>query len=263
MLAPIRGGTTQAGDITLSPVPIVVTTTSLASGFVGRPYHETLSATGAIGTVTWSLNAGSNPLPNGLAMGIDGVIGGTPTTYGTAPAFTVLRHRLARADRHRRALDFCRRQPADRHRPLERGLTWRTSTSSCRRSVSHGGAVATVTSGSLPPGMTFVAAQGLLSGPPTKIGTYTFTITLVDCMPAATCDPATVQQTVSQTFTLRVSARDQQTGGQAGTPISFGGPGGRKVAQVVTVGAHGTLNAFGFQTLACPAFGPVTVDVNG
>src|SRR6185295_4607119 len=100
----------------------------------------------------------------------------------------------------------------------------------------HGGAAASVTSGSLPPGMTFVANQGLLSGPPTKTGTYTFTITVVDCTPAATCDPGTVQQTASQTFTLRVSARDQQAGGQGGTPIAFGGPGGRKVAQVVTVG---------------------------
>ena len=44
---------------------------------------------------------------------------------------------------------------------------------------------------------------------------------------------------MSKNLTLRVSAKDQQGNSQTQPAISFGGPGGRRMAQVVTVGASG------------------------
>jgi len=52
---------------------------------VGSAYSQTLTATGT-GTITWSLAGGS--LPASLSLSSSGVIGGTPTTAGTA-TFTV------------------------------------------------------------------------------------------------------------------------------------------------------------------------------
>src|SRR5262249_36065334 len=43
--------------------------------------------------------------------------------------------------------------------------------------------------------------------------------------------------------------------------ISFGGAGGRKIAQVVTVGAQGTLTGVGINNVTCPASGPMTVEI--
>jgi len=66
--------------------PPDITTTALPGGTVGQPYSQTLTASGGIGTLTWSLASGA--LPAMLSLGPDGVISGTPTTAGTS-TFTV------------------------------------------------------------------------------------------------------------------------------------------------------------------------------
>ena len=67
-----------------------ITTGTLAGGYVGVEYSQTLEADVADGkTVTWSWSAkeGSS-LPNGLTLNGDGTISGTPTAAGTS-TFTV------------------------------------------------------------------------------------------------------------------------------------------------------------------------------
>jgi hypothetical protein len=68
--------------------PLMITTASLASGKVGGAYSQTLTATGGIAPLIWSLAAGSSPLPPGLTLSNAGVIAGTPTATGTF-SFTV------------------------------------------------------------------------------------------------------------------------------------------------------------------------------
>jgi hypothetical protein len=72
--------------ITVAPLPLAISTTTLASGTVRQAYTATLAATGGTGSTTWSLAGGT--LPSGLALGANGVVSGTPTTAGTF-AFTV------------------------------------------------------------------------------------------------------------------------------------------------------------------------------
>jgi len=63
--------------------PLAVGTTSLPAGAVGSAYSQTLSATGAWGSYTWSLISGHLPL--GLKINLaTGVISGTPTKSGTS-----------------------------------------------------------------------------------------------------------------------------------------------------------------------------------
>jgi hypothetical protein len=102
--APTGGGissfTVQAADaesppstasaqlsITITVVPLRITTASLPSGVFGTAYSAMLTATGGVYPYTWSITAGS--LPAGLSLnGSTGAITGTPTGGG-ASIFTV------------------------------------------------------------------------------------------------------------------------------------------------------------------------------
>ena len=59
----------------------VITTVSLPSGVVGTPYSGKLAVANSL-AVTWSVESGS--LPDGLTLGSDGSITGTPTTAGVS-----------------------------------------------------------------------------------------------------------------------------------------------------------------------------------
>lgn len=76
---------TQSLTITID-VPVTITTTSLPSATIGVPYNQTLTATGGVGTYTWTFVSGI--LPPGITLASSGLLGGTPTTGGTF-TFTV------------------------------------------------------------------------------------------------------------------------------------------------------------------------------
>lgn len=62
-----------------TPTAPAITTSTLPNGKVGTAYDQTLAATGDA-TITWTLDSGN--LPDGLLLGTDGKISGTPTTAG-------------------------------------------------------------------------------------------------------------------------------------------------------------------------------------
>ena len=80
---------TNSVKITIQPPqPLKITTTSLPNGTLGAPYPTTtLQAKGGVPPYTWSLAAGSGPLPAGLMLATDGTISGAPTgtTTGNFP----------------------------------------------------------------------------------------------------------------------------------------------------------------------------------
>ena len=70
------------------PQPLKITTTSLPNGTLGAPYPATtLQAKGGVLPYSWSLAAGSGPLPAGLMLALNGTISGIPTgtTAGNFP----------------------------------------------------------------------------------------------------------------------------------------------------------------------------------
>ena len=74
-------------SITITVVPLRITTTSLPYGVFGTPYSAMLTAAGGVYPYTWTITAGS--LPAGLSLnGSTGAITGTPTGGG-ASIFTV------------------------------------------------------------------------------------------------------------------------------------------------------------------------------
>jgi hypothetical protein len=71
------------------PGPLaIITQAPLQIALVDRAYSSTLVASGGTTPYTWSLAAGSGPLPPGLVLNSSGFIGGTPTDEGTY-VFTV------------------------------------------------------------------------------------------------------------------------------------------------------------------------------
>jgi hypothetical protein len=80
---PTPQSVSSALSITISPVALTITTTSLPGGVVGSAYPATtLAASGGTGSYSWSLTSGSN-LPAGLSLSTAGEITGTPTTAGS------------------------------------------------------------------------------------------------------------------------------------------------------------------------------------
>jgi hypothetical protein len=63
-----------------SPSP-VITTSSLSFGNVGSAFSRTLTATGAVGTLTWGVQPFTY-LPPGITLSPAGILGGTPTATG-------------------------------------------------------------------------------------------------------------------------------------------------------------------------------------
>jgi len=70
-----------------APSALVIATTSLPTGQVGNAYSASLAATGGTSPYTWSLTSGT--LPTGLSLNTStGAITGTPTTTASAIALT-------------------------------------------------------------------------------------------------------------------------------------------------------------------------------
>jgi hypothetical protein len=69
-------------SITVTPAPLVITTSSLPAATGGQAYSATVAATGGVTPYSWSVTAGV--LPPGLTLNAaTGVISGTPDVAGT------------------------------------------------------------------------------------------------------------------------------------------------------------------------------------
>jgi Putative Ig domain len=161
--------------------PLSITTTSLAGGSIGAAYNQSLQAIGGTPPYTWSISAGT--LPTGLTLNKNtGAITGSPTATGTS-SFTV------------KVTDSATPTPGTATAVL--GISINATLAITTTSLAGGnvsavyGATVTATggvqpytwsvsSGSLPAGLTLNSGSGLISGTPTAAGTSNFTITVAD-----------------------------------------------------------------------------------
>ena len=157
---------------------ITVNPATLPNGNVGTPYNQTVSGSGGVAPYTFTLTSGALPPPLVLNSAT-GAITGTPTTVGTFN-FTIT------------ATDTngC---------PGSRGYTIVIAAAGCpvitlspstlppgtvgiaySQTISASGGTApytfTITSGSLPPGLTLNGATGSITGVPTTVGLFNFTV---------------------------------------------------------------------------------------
>jgi YVTN family beta-propeller protein len=253
---------TASQTYTIVVGPPVITTTSLPAATFNTPYNQQLVVAAASGAVTWTIDKGNSPLLAWLSLSPNGVLSGTPPNYGTLPSFTVTVTDAANQVAVRTltltvsgALDVtptALREGVVNETPVALPIVGGNGT----RSVI-------VTAGTLPPGVTLTSTGGF-TGVLTKHGTFNFTVQVTDCAISnglPTCTNQVTPQVVQRALTWRVSPREQLSGAQTQPTISFGGPGGRRIAQTFTVGAAGPLTGIGLRNISCPSQGPVTVQI--
>ena len=172
------------------PAPVAISTTSLPGGQVGQVFDAAMSATGGSGAFAWSISGGA--LPAGVSLNpASGELSGTPTTACTS-AFTIRATDVSVASNYADASLTVVIAPPPAA-PVAITTTalpdgHRLSSYSSALAVSGGTAPLTwsVISGSLPPGLTLNPTTGVIAGTPTKRGTWSFTVLVIDAATPAT-----------------------------------------------------------------------------
>ena len=161
----------------------ITTSPLLPTGQVGSSYYAALTATGDDPPFTWSITSGSPP--PGLGLSSSGVISGTPTLAGSYSfTATVTDSTSATASQpfiinvNERPLRFTTTSLSI----AEEGRSYSTTIG-----VSGGTSPYTwsITSGSLPTGLTLHSNNGYISGTPASdtAGSYSFIIEVTDSSP--------------------------------------------------------------------------------
>jgi hypothetical protein len=167
------------------PAKPTITTSALPAGSVGAAYTVTLAGSGGIAPYKWTLTGGT--LPTAWALTSAGVLSGPApvagqaaatnltfelTDSGTATALTATQP-LALIINPAAAIGFTGSVPAT--------ATWNVAYSGSAAAGGGAGALTFSTaSGAMPTGLSLNAATGVITGTPTAVGTFNFTIQAAD-----------------------------------------------------------------------------------
>ncbi|HET6896991.1 MAG TPA: putative Ig domain-containing protein, partial [Vicinamibacteria bacterium] len=156
---------------------VTVNPATVPNGTAGSPYSQTFTQSGGVGTITWSL---TGTLPTGLSFDTaTGVLSGTPTQTGSFPITVTATDVNGCFGRRAYTLVVdCQTISVD-PATIPNG----TAGSAYSQTFTHTGGIGTVTfalTGTLPTGLSFDTATGVLSGTPTQLGTFNITVTATD-----------------------------------------------------------------------------------
>jgi uncharacterized repeat protein (TIGR01451 family) len=192
---------TQATSITIA-AGVSITSAAPQAAAVNSAYSYTFTATGGTTPYTWSVNAGT--VPPGLTLSAAGVLSGTPTTTGSYP-FTVnvidANKGVATASitlvvTAALTLTF----PAPPSGTV--GVAYTDTFTATNGTTPY---TFSISSGTLPAGLTLNASTGVVSGTPTTAGTSSFTVKVTDAK-SATATFATSITILSSMLTVAVTA---------------------------------------------------------
>src|SRR6266545_3676151 len=180
-----------------------ITTDSLPGGAVGVRYEASLSARSGTPPLVWTLASGL--LPIGLVLGLDGSLTGTPLAAGRF-SFTI-RVTDITFDSDSKGFTITVSAPPP---TIATGATLPAGTVGTAYSTTLSATGGTppyswsVTTGSLPQGLTLGSTAGVISGTPTAAGTASFTVGVRDTNSltasagfSLTINPAPLQITTS------------------------------------------------------------------
>jgi subtilisin family serine protease len=158
-----------------------ITTNTVPNGTVNTPYSTTVTASGGVIPYSWSITSGSLPAGLSLAAG-SGAVSGTPTGAGTS-TFTLQvtdTNGMTGSKAFTITVSSGAGAPAITTSTLPNGTV---NTPYSTTVTASGGVIPyswSITSGSLPAGLSLAAGSGAISGTPTGAGTSTFTLQVTD-----------------------------------------------------------------------------------
>jgi YVTN family beta-propeller protein len=200
---------------------LAVTTPLLPGSTVGTEYSQVLQASGGTAPYTWTIASGS--LPAGLSLSAGGTISGTPTTAGIS-SFTVTVKDVNSLTATSPTLSIAVvAQVTVTTANLPGGVIGTAYSQALQAAGGTAPYTWTITSGSLPPGLSLNNTTGIISGTPTTAGTFNTTVSVADpnglasisgplsvgitAPPnAPTCKPPTVQGSGTDPLTVTASS---------------------------------------------------------
>ena len=189
----VGGSATKVLSITINAV-LTITTASVPNGDIGFAYSKTLTVGGGTPSYIWSISAGT--LPPGLSLGAStGIISGTPTTAG-AYSFTVMVADSVGGIATKAFTITIKIAPTITTTSLPNGRIFRAYSQTL--AVTGGWAPYTwsISAGALPRGLSLNAATGVISGTPTRLGLFSFTVRLTDSIGATTTKALSIRITL-------------------------------------------------------------------
>ena len=148
------------------------------AGEVSIAYLDALTATGGTGTLTWSVSSGT--LPPGLTLNsATGVLSGTPTKADNF-TFTVTVTDTAGGSASKAVTLHIAAAPSLSNPAPPSGQAGVTYSDTLAVTGGTGPFTWSVSSGTLPPGLTLNSSTGVLSGTPTMAGLTSFTVQVTD-----------------------------------------------------------------------------------
>jgi hypothetical protein len=214
-------------SITIAPTQLSITTSTLVSGTESAAYAQTLKVTGGTPSYSWSVTSGS--LPTGLALAAgSGIISGTPTASGpfTFTATVSDSSNPGQTTSASLSITIASTQLSITTATLAAGTDGTAYLQTLQASGGTPSYSWSITSGSLPGGLTLTAATGAISGTPSASGTFNFTVTINDSSKTV--------QTKSANLSIVVAAAQVATG--PGTTWYVRPDGGTRYSTNITSG---------------------------
>ena len=197
-------------SITVSAIPtITITTESLPSGTVNTSYSATLTSSTA--GATWTVSSGN--LPSGLTLSTSGAISGTPTRTGPY-TFTVRAVYGTASDEKQFTVTISAPTLTITTTSLPDGTTGTAYTATLAADDSP--VTWSISSGTLPDGLTLNTSTGAITGTPTIADKYTFTVRAVKGWTSA---EKSLSITVNQNETTGVD-NNRNSGCETGLAVS-------------------------------------------
>ncbi|MFN5783542.1 MAG: putative Ig domain-containing protein, partial [Novosphingobium sp.] len=189
------------GTVTNDDVPVTMGPATLPNGAVAAAYSQTVSAAGGTGPYTYAVSAGV--LPTGLTLSSGGLLSGTPTAGGTF-SFTITGTDSSSfpgpfSGSQAYTVNIAAPTIALPATSLAGGLIG--SAYSASITPASGGTspyTYAVTAGALPGGLTLNPSSGAITGTPSALGTFNFTIAVTDS------STGTGPYTASQAYSIQV-----------------------------------------------------------
>jgi hypothetical protein len=198
-----------------------LTTVSLPNGEVGVSYSTALAAVGGIQPYTWSVTSGT--LPAGLTLS-SATISGTPTQSGTSVITLQVQDSSATPQKASKSFSLAIAAAVVPVSISTSSLASGQVSSAYAATLTASGGTApyawSVSSGTLPAGLSLNASSGQISGTPTQAGTSTFTLQVKDSSSPAQTSTKSLSITIAAAVTPVQITTASLTSGQVGSTYS-------------------------------------------